>query len=246
MTVLVKPTFREDHDFGPAQGLPRFSVGDNELYRQVGVTDPHDLVPPAEESDEPTASNNEKHLSHKRLRLNRGGSGLQFTSSPGGFTLSPMIRPITPTDALTLADLSAETGFFYPAEIETLHGVLADYFATNRDDCGHQAVLYEDASGPVGYVYFAPEEMTDRTWYVWWIAVAAPRQGQGIGKELLAFAERAARDAGGRLLVIETSSTAKYEATRRFYLRHGYAHAATVPDLYADGDGMAIFTKRLA
>ena len=157
-----------------------------------------------------------------------------------------MIRPITPADAQPLADLSAGTGFFHPGEIETLHGVLADYFATSRDDFGHRAVLYEDAGAPVGYVYFAPEEMTDRTWYVWWIAVDARRQGQGVGGKLLAFAEAEVRAAGGRLLAIETSATAKYEPTRRFYLKHGYAHAATVPDLYADGDGMAVFTKRVA
>ncbi|AWM38595.1 Acetyltransferase (GNAT) family protein [Gemmata obscuriglobus] len=156
-----------------------------------------------------------------------------------------MIRPITPADAHALADLSAGTGFFHPGEIETLHGVLADYFATNRDDYGHRAVLYEEAGRPIGYVYFAPEEMTDRTWYVWWIAVAADRQARGIGKELLAFAEHEVRAAGGRLLVIETSSTAKYEPTRRFYLKCDYAHVATVPDLYADGDGMAVFTKRV-
>ncbi|HEY1188209.1 MAG TPA: GNAT family N-acetyltransferase [Gemmata sp.] len=156
-----------------------------------------------------------------------------------------MIRPITQADPPTLAELSAGTGFFHPSEIETLHGVFADYFATNRDDFGHRAVVSEDAGLPVGYVYFAPEEMTDRTWYVWWIAVAADRQGQGIGKKLLAFAEHEVRAAGGRLLVIETSSTPKYEPTRQFYLKHGYTHAATVPDLYADGDGMAIFTKRV-
>lgn len=156
-----------------------------------------------------------------------------------------MIRPVTPADVQALADLSASTGFFHPGEIETLHGVLADYFATNRDDYGHRAAVFADAGGPVGYVYFAPEEMTDNTWYVWWIAVARDRQGAGVGKRLLAFAEAEVRAAGGRLLVIETSATAKYEPTRQFYLKLGYAHAATIPDLYADGDGMAVFTKRL-
>jgi ribosomal protein S18 acetylase RimI-like enzyme len=156
-----------------------------------------------------------------------------------------MIRPITPTDVPALADLSAGTGFFHPGEIETLHGVLADYFASSRDDFGHRAVLIEVNGRPVGYVYFAPEEMTDRTWYVWWIAVAADQQGQGIGGQLLAFAESEIRAVGGRFIAIETSSTPKYEPTRGFYLKHGYTHAATVPDLYADGDGMAIFTKRL-
>ena len=33
--------------------------------------------------------------------------------------------------------------------------------------------------------------------------------------------------------------------TRRFYLKHGYTAAAGIPDFYADGDGMAVFTKRV-
>lgn len=156
-----------------------------------------------------------------------------------------MIRLITPDDANALAELSAGTGFFHQGEIETLHGVLADYFTSTRDEYGHVAVLWEENDVPLGYVYFAPEEMTDRTWYVWWVAVAADQQGKGIGGQLLAFAEREVRAAGGRLLVIETSSTAKYEPTRRFYVRNGYTPAGIVPDLYADGDGMAIFTKRM-
>lgn len=156
-----------------------------------------------------------------------------------------MIRPATIADTPTLLALSAETGFFNPLEIETLDGVLADYHATNRDQCGHRCVVWEEANRVLGYLYYAPEEMTDRTWYVWWIAVAADQQGRGLGGKLLTFTEADVRELGGRLLVIETSDTAKYEPTRRFYLKHGYTAAATIPDFYADGDGMAVFTKKV-
>lgn len=155
-----------------------------------------------------------------------------------------MIRPATEADAPALLALSAGTGFFNALEIETLDGVLADYFASNRDDYGHRCFVLEDGAVR-GYVYFAPEEMTDRTWYVWWIAVAADQQGRGFGKELMSFAETDARENGCRLLVVETSDTAKYAPTRAFYLKSGYTAVATVPHFYADGDGMAIFTKVL-
>jgi ribosomal protein S18 acetylase RimI-like enzyme len=155
-----------------------------------------------------------------------------------------MIRPVTPADSPALLALSEGTGFFHPSEIETLEGVLCDLFE-HAHHFGHQCVAWDEGNGPVGYVYFAPEEMTDRTWYVWWLAVAADRQNRGIGRKLLAFAESAVRDAGGRLLVIETSATPKYEPTRQFYLRCGYTAAAVIPDLYADGDGMAVFLKRV-
>ena len=156
-----------------------------------------------------------------------------------------MIRPATASDTPALLALSADTGFFNPLEVETLEDVLRDYYDTNRDRCGHRCVVWEEAGRALGYLYYAPEEMTDRTWYVWWIAVAADQQGRGLGGELLAFTEADVRALGGRLLVIETSDTAKYEPTRRFYLKHGYTAAATIPDFYADGDGMAVFTKKV-
>ena len=155
-----------------------------------------------------------------------------------------MIRPATEADGPALLALSAGTGFFNALEIETLEGVLADFFATNRDDFGHRCAVFDDGTVR-GYVYFAPEEMTDRTWYVCWIAVAADQQGRGFGKQLVAYAETEARANGCRLLVVETSDTAKYAPTRAFYLKSGYTAAATVPHFYADDDGMVIFTKRL-
>jgi ribosomal protein S18 acetylase RimI-like enzyme len=87
--------------------------------------------------------------------------------------------------------------------------------------------------------------MTEETWHLYWIAVDRSAQGRGVGGQLLAFVERDVREQGGRLLLVETSTTPHYEPTRRFYLKHGYTLAATIPDFYAVGDGQAIFLKRL-
>jgi ribosomal protein S18 acetylase RimI-like enzyme len=157
-----------------------------------------------------------------------------------------MIRPATEADTLALLALTSGTGYFKPMEVETLELVLNDYFASNRDDFGHRCFVWDEAGSVRGYVYHAPEEMTDRTWYVWWIAVAADQQGRGLGGKLLAFAENDVRERGGRLLVVETSDTPHYEPTRRFYLKYGYTAATVIPDFYADGDGMAVFTKKVA
>lgn len=156
-----------------------------------------------------------------------------------------MIRPATPADTPTLLALTEGTGFFKPLEMEVLEGVLSDFHASNRDDFGHRCFVWEEGGRALGYVYHAPEEMTDQTWSVWWLAVAAEQQGRGLGGKLLAFAEADVRALGARLLVVETSDTLHYEPTRRFYRKHGYTAAATIPDFYADGDGMAVFTKRV-
>jgi|SRR5579883_8521 len=156
-----------------------------------------------------------------------------------------MIRPANQSDAPAILALTAETGFFKPMEIETLEEVLCDFF-DHTHHFGHRCFVWEETGRILGYVYHAPEEMTDRTWYLWWIAVAPDQQGRGVGGKLLAFVETDISDQGGRLLVVETSDTAHYEPTRRFYLKHGYTAAARIPDFYADQDGMAVFTKRLA
>lgn len=156
-----------------------------------------------------------------------------------------MPRPADPADTDALVALTAGTGFFKPLELDALREVLDDYHAGNAD-LGHRCFVWDDDGAPVGYVYHAPAAMTDRTWYLYWIAVAAARQGRGLGGELLAFVERDVREQDGRLLLIETSSTAHYEPTRRFYRKYGYDQPATVPDFYGDGDGMVVFSKRLA
>jgi ribosomal protein S18 acetylase RimI-like enzyme len=156
-----------------------------------------------------------------------------------------MIRPTTPSDTEAILALTAATGYFKPMEVEALEGVLSDFHASNRDDFNHRCFVWEDGGRVVGFVYHAAEEMTDRTWHLWWIAVSADQQGRGLGGQLLAFAENDIRDHGGRLLVVETSDTPHYEPTRRFYLKHGYSAVATIPDFYTDGDGMTVFTKRM-
>lgn len=155
-----------------------------------------------------------------------------------------MLRPTTPADTPGLLALAEATGVFKPHEIVALEEVLDDYHDTNQAD-GHVARTWDDMGRPLGFVYYAPAAMTDRTWDLWWIAVEKHRQGGGLGKKLLDAVEADVTARNGRLLLIETSSTPLYEPTRQFYLKRGYIIAATVPDYYADGDGKIIFWKRV-
>jgi ribosomal protein S18 acetylase RimI-like enzyme len=156
-----------------------------------------------------------------------------------------MIRLTTTADTPSLLALTAGTGVFKPADVETLREVLEHYHAEMHAH-GHRAVTLERDGQPLGFAYYAPTAMTDRTWHLWWIAVSRQTQARGLGSELLRFVEDDIRQLGGRLLVIETSSTPPYDPTRRFYLKHGYDQSATLPDFYADGDSMVMFQKRLS
>ncbi len=156
-----------------------------------------------------------------------------------------MIRPTVPGDTPVLVQLAADTGFFKPHEIEALKEVLDDFHAYNHQH-GHRCVTREDRGKVVGFAYYAPAAMTDRTWYLYWIAVSKAIQSKGIGKGLLQHLEAEIKSLGGRVLVIETSSLPMYEPTRNFYLRNGYEQEATLRDYYADGDGMVVFRKKLS
>ena len=155
-----------------------------------------------------------------------------------------MIRTTTQSETDLLVALAGGTGVFKPLELDTLREVLDDYHAGN-DPAGHRAVTLERDGQPVGFAYYAPTAMTDRTWHLYWIFIGKAGQGGGLGSQLLRHVEDDILRAGGRLFLIETSSLPSYEPTRRFYLKHGYEQAALVRDFYADGDDLVIFRKRL-
>ena len=156
-----------------------------------------------------------------------------------------MIRPTVPADTPALVAVAESTGVFKPLEIATLRAVLDDYHAGAHVE-GHRAVTFEQQGQPIGFAYYAPIAMTDHTWDLWWIAVGKHTHARGVGSKLLRHAEDDIRAAGGRLLVIETSSLPKYALTRRFYVKHGYEQAGVIADFYADGDDIVYFRKRLA
>jgi ribosomal protein S18 acetylase RimI-like enzyme len=155
-----------------------------------------------------------------------------------------MIRPVTPADTVSIVALTEATGFFKPIEIEALGEVLSDYHAHAAAN-GHICVCYEHEHQLAGFAYYAPAAMTDRTWYLYWIAVSKTQQAKGLGGALFRYGVEDMRRRQGRILLIETSSQPLYEPTRRFYIRHNCEQAAVLRDYYADGDDMIIFRKRL-
>jgi ribosomal protein S18 acetylase RimI-like enzyme len=87
--------------------------------------------------------------------------------------------------------------------------------------------------------------LTEGTYDLYWIAVDPAAQGRGLGHALMAQVEAQIRAQGGRLLLIETSSTSPYEPARRLYLSSGFGLEATIRDFYAPGDDLLIFSKHL-
>jgi ribosomal protein S18 acetylase RimI-like enzyme len=155
-----------------------------------------------------------------------------------------MIRPTIPEETPALLAIAESTGVFSPLDMKALREVLDDYHE-GKDTGTHCLVSYEQDGQVIGFAYYAPASMTDRTWYLWWIAVGKQVQSRGVGKQLLRYLEEDIRNQRGRLLVLETSSLDSYKPTRDFYLRNEYEQAAEVKDYYADGHHMVVFRKRL-
>jgi len=155
-----------------------------------------------------------------------------------------MIRPTVPEDTPSLLVLAEGTKVFKPLEIQALKEVLDDYHAHEKE-FGHRSVTFEKEGAILGFAYYAPAPMTDRTWDLYWIAVKKDTHARGIGSQLLKYVEEDIRKQNGRILLIETSSLPHYGLTRKFYLKHGYEQAAVIKDHYADGDDMVIFRIRM-
>src|SRR5207253_5349089 len=102
-----------------------------------------------------------------------GREAASLSGSPPAATRprhTAMIRPTTRADQPTLVAMAQGTGVFKPMEIEALDGVFDEYFEEYQAQ-GHQAITYEDGGRLLGFAYYAPTWMTDRTWYLWWIVV---------------------------------------------------------------------------
>ncbi len=156
-----------------------------------------------------------------------------------------MIRPTLPNDTRAILAMATRTGVFKPHEITALEEVLGDYHDANAK-LDHAAITFEEHGEILGFAYYAPAAMADRTWYLYWIAVTKQTQARGIGTTLLKFVEDDIRARRGRILLVETSSLPYYDLTRKFYEKHQYQRDAVINDFYADGDSMVIFSKRLA
>jgi len=157
-----------------------------------------------------------------------------------------MIRPMTRSDKPAVMDLIRATGFFRPDELLVAEELIDVYL--NRPDQKDYAIVVAETenSDVTGYLTWGPTPMTIGAYDLYWMAVSPKHQGKGIGRELVAWLEKKVAELKGRLILIETSSTARYEPTRRFYLGLNYREIARIPDYYESGDDRVIYGKPMA
>lgn len=148
-------------------------------------------------------------------------------------------RPMTRADLPALMQLIDATELFPGA---MLTDMAAPSLATPAAD---ELWCVFDDGAVAGLAYAAPERMTDGTWNLLLIAADPLRQRKGIGTALVTAVEHQLGARGARLMLVETSGLAEFEATRAFYRQRGYRQEACIRDFYQAGEDKIVFVKPL-
>lgn len=155
------------------------------------------------------------------------------------------IRPFVASDREVLREVIEATNVFRPEEVDVAVELM-DAAIDDPQQRDYVLATYVDETETVrGYYCYGPTPMTQSTFDLYWIAVDPALHGSGVGSTLLRHCEASIRGAGGSLVVVETSSLPKYDATRQFYRGHRYDETARLRGYYAPDDDLVIFTKHL-
>ena len=150
-----------------------------------------------------------------------------------------------PDDLDAVERLVRLTGVFNDGEVAIARELVEECLAKGEDASGYYFLFADGPSGVEGYTCFGHIPGTAGRWELYWIAVDPRTHRSGLGRRLQAASEDAVRAMGGVLMIAETSTRSDYAAARGFYLSQGYTLLAEVPDWHDEGDGLAIFGKRL-
>jgi GNAT superfamily N-acetyltransferase len=155
------------------------------------------------------------------------------------------LRPSLAGDAPVILSIAESESLFSRQDLATVQELFNDYI--NRSD--HNGYYFISALAEnrvIGFACYGPTPLTEGTFDLYWIDVADAWKGKGVGKQLMSAVVAAVQGDGGRLLVLDTSGRQDYASTRAFYERFGFRRTATVPDFYAPGDDLVIYTLPLA
>ncbi len=156
-----------------------------------------------------------------------------------------MIRLVEEHDRETILGIARETEVFTVQDVECVDELL-DTYLHERDSHEYTFIAATDEQNrAIGFVCYGPTPLTDRTFDVYWLAVSRVARRQGTARALFLQMEENLRDAGARLLVLETSGTPEYAPARRLYDSLGYTGYLAAPDFYRQGDDLMVYSKPL-
>jgi GNAT superfamily N-acetyltransferase len=153
---------------------------------------------------------------------------------------------VKPEDADMVEALARASGVFNEDEIRIARELVQENLARGSEASGYHFLFQDGNDGQLeGYACYGPIPATDRRYELYWIAVRKAVQRTKLAARLLKACEEEAREMGGAMLIAETSIKPDYEAANKFYVAQGYMLLGNITDWHADGDGLAIYGKRL-
>jgi ribosomal protein S18 acetylase RimI-like enzyme len=152
-------------------------------------------------------------------------------------------RPL-PSDPEAVRELVTATGVFSGTEVGWAVEIVETALSRGQS-AGYHFLFADGPAGLEGFTCFGPIDGTDNRFDLYWIAVSPKAQGKGVGKKLLAETVAAAKVLDATHMFIDTSTRNDYAAARALYEALGFAHMGTLVDFYSDGDGKALFGRRL-
>lgn len=150
------------------------------------------------------------------------------------------IRMIVKNDIPALKRI-LDTIELFPSDM--LEDMMADYL----NNLETQEIWFTETehNQPISIGYCAPEKLTEGTYNLYALGVKDDIQSKGTGSRMMSFIENHLKEIGGRILIVDTSSTDDYKLTRMFYEKLGYKKEAVIRDFWDEGDDKVIYWKRI-
>jgi GNAT superfamily N-acetyltransferase len=152
---------------------------------------------------------------------------------------------IVQEDLDRLEEILRSTGFFYDFEIRTALEIAEATIEEGMEKSGYYWLKIADGKKIIAFANYGKNAFSTHSWDLYWIAVHQDSRNMKLGSVLMKAIEDNVRNAGGKILWIETSGRPLYASTEIFYRRNGYELQASLKDFYGPGDPKQIYAKVL-
>jgi ribosomal protein S18 acetylase RimI-like enzyme len=129
----------------------------------------------------------------------------------------------------------------FPSEM--LDGMISDYL--NNPHSKSVWFTYIEENEHVALGFCIKEKLTNETYNLLAVGVSSNHQRKGIATKMISFIENYLKGQGGRLLIIETSSTEEFQKAIKLYKKLNYSKLSTIKDFWDDNDDKLVFGKKL-
>lgn len=154
-----------------------------------------------------------------------------------------MIERPAEADRAAILGLIEQAGVFTGADVDCVRELLDTHFHSPGGG-GYEFIVYRDDGRLLGMACYGARPLTEGTYDLYWLCTAREARRGGVARALVGEMEADLHRRGARLLIVETSGSESYAVARGFYLAAGFYRQATIPDFYAPGDDLVIYTKR--